>query len=152
MRLKTVGGLALFLVIVMGGGTAIGILTAPGEWYAALDKPPFNPPNWVFAPVWTVLYLFIAIAGWRTWPGRRESPAMKMWCAQLALNFLWSPVFFVAHRMDIALGIILLLLATIIGFAVVTWRHDRVASILFWPYAAWVGFASALNGALVVLN
>ena len=148
----SLASLALFLAVVLGGGITIGIVTAPGGWYAALSKPAFNPPNWIFGPVWTVLYVFIAVAGWRIWLRARRSGAMKAWAVQLALNFLWSPVFFAAHRMDIALGIILLMLVAIIVFIVTSWRHDRVASLLFWPYAAWVGFASVLNAALLFMN
>ncbi len=65
--MKCGGSLILFLVLVLGGGLAIGFLTAPGEWYAGLGKPGFNPPNWLFAPVWMVLYVLIAVAGWRVW-------------------------------------------------------------------------------------
>src|SRR4051794_28977474 len=83
-------------------------ITAPGEWYAALAKPSFNPPNWLFAPVWTVLYVLIAVAGWRTFERDQRGGPMKLWWAQLALNFLWSPVFFGAHRIGLALLIILL--------------------------------------------
>ena len=144
--------LLLFLILVVGGGITIGIVTAPGDWYAALSKPAFNPPNWIFAPVWTVLYIFIALAGWRIWLYARKSLAMTAWGVQLALNFIWSPVFFSAHRMDIALIIIVLLLLAIIAFIVTSWREDKLASILFWPYAAWVGFASLLNAALLYLN
>ena len=105
-----------FLVLVIGGGLAIGYLTAPGEWYAGLDKPSFNPPGWVFAPVWTVLYVLIAVAGWRTFERDRRGWPMRLWWAQLALNFLWSPVFFAAHRIGLALAIILLMLAAILAF------------------------------------
>jgi tryptophan-rich sensory protein len=141
-----------FLVLVIGGGLAIGYLTAPGEWYAGLDKPSFNPPGWVFAPVWTVLYVLIAVAGWRTFGRDRRGWPMRLWWAQLALNFLWSPVFFAAHRIGLALAIILLMLAAILAFIVMAWRQDRVAAWLFAPYAAWVGFASVLNGAIFALN
>ena len=141
-----------FLVLVVGGGLAIGFLTAPGEWYAQLTKPAFNPPSWIFAPVWTVLYILIAITGWRTsahdFGGRR----MRLWWTQLTLNFLWSPVFFAAHQIGLALLVILLLLSAILAFIIISWREDRLAAWLFAPYAAWVLFASVLNGAIWLLN
>jgi tryptophan-rich sensory protein len=133
--MKRFGPLTLFLLLVVGGGLAIGFLTAPGEWYAGLAKPPFNPPNWVFAPVWTALYVLIAVAGWRTFERDRSSWPMKLWWAQLVLNFLWSPVFFAAHRIGLALLVILLLLAAILAFLVMSWRQSRVAAWLFAPYA-----------------
>lgn len=144
--------LAAFLALVLGGGLVIGFLTAPGEWYAQLAKPDFNPPGWVFGPAWTALYILIAIAGWRVWQSDRAGWPMKLWWAQLALNFLWTPVFFSAHQIGLALGVILVLLATILSFIAMTWRQDRAASWLFVPYAAWVAFASILNGSIVALN
>ena len=144
--------LILFLILAIGGGLAIGFLTAPGEWYAGLAKPAFNPPNWLFAPVWTVLYVLIAVAGWRVWQRDHGSFAMKLWWAQLGLNFLWSPTFFAAHQIGLALIVILLLLAAILAFIVTAWRLDRPAAWLFVPYAVWVAFASALNGAIWLLN
>jgi tryptophan-rich sensory protein len=150
--MKRLCSLTLFLLLVVGGGLAIGFLTAPGEWYAGLAKPSFNPPNWLFAPVWTVLYVLIAIVGWRTFERDRRGGPVKLWWAQLALNFLWSPVFFGAHRIGLALLIILLLLAAILAFIVVVRRQDSVAASLFTPYAAWVAFASVLNGSILVLN
>lgn len=144
--------LILLLVLVVGGGLAIGFLTAPGEWYAGLAKPAFNPPNWVFAPVWTVLYMLIAVAGWCCFERDRGGWPMKLWWGQLALNFLWSPVFFAAHRIGLALIVVLLLLAAILAFIAVAWRQDRTAAWLFVPYAAWVLFASVLNGAIWLLN
>jgi len=149
-------GLILFLALVLGGGSVIGIVTAPGAWYAALEKPSFNPPNWIFGPVWSALYVMIAIAGWRlrnrARPQAGASAAMKLWWTQLALNFLWSPVFFAAHRIDLAFGVILLLLAAILAFIAAAWNRDRIAALLFLPYAAWVGFATLLNAALWRLN
>ena len=144
--------LAFFLLLVVGGGAAIGMATGPDDWYAGLAKPAFNPPSWLFAPVWTCLYVLIAIAGWRIWRGDRTRLVMGLWWAQLALNFAWSPVFFAAHAIGPALVVILLLLAMIIAFVIAARSRDRVASWLFVPYAAWVAFASLLNGALFVMN
>jgi tryptophan-rich sensory protein len=144
--------LILFLALVVGGGLVLGGLTVPGTWYASLAKPSFNPPAWLFAPVWTVLYIFIAIAGWRVWQRDRTSWPMKLWWAQMALNFLWTPVFFGAHQIGLAFVVILLMLAAILGFIATTWRLDRVATWLFVPYAAWVAFASVLNGSIWASN
>lgn len=152
MQTRNLLSLVLFLALMLLGGTAIGFVTMPGEWYAALEKPSFNPPNWIFAPVWTTLYVLIAIAGWRIWRSARDSLAMKLWWLQVALNFAWSPVFFSAHQIFAALVIILSLLVTILAFIVTAWRRDRLAAILFVPYAAWVAFASLLNANIFVLN
>ncbi len=144
--------LAAFILLVVVGGGAIGTLTAPGVWYAGLEKPPFNPPNWLFAPVWFVLYVMIGIAGWRVWRAHHDTPAMVVWWVQLALNFLWSPAFFAAQNIDLALAVIAALLLTIVTFIALTWRRDRTAALLFLPYAAWVSFATLLNGAIWWLN
>jgi translocator protein len=87
-------GLAIFVVLVVGPGFTIGYLNVPGGWYAGLNKPWFNPSNWIFAPVWAVIYVLIAIAGWRTWDLDRHGLAMRLWFVQMALNFLWPPTFF----------------------------------------------------------
>jgi benzodiazapine receptor len=144
--------LVFFVVLVLGGGTLIGLMTLPGDWYAELIKPSFNPPNWVFAPVWTLLYLVIAIAGWRTWQRGSLTAPMTAWFIQLGLNFIWSPVFFGAHHIGLALAVIIALLAAILSFIVTAWPRDHVASWLFVPYAAWVAFATLLNAALWRLN
>ncbi len=106
----------------------------------------------MLAPVWSVLYVLIAVAGSRTFESDRAGWPMKLWWAQLALNFLWSPVFFASHRIGLALVVILLLLAAILAFIVASWMQDRLAPWLFAPYATWVGFASLLNGAIFALN
>lgn len=141
-----------FILLVVGGGLLIGLFTAPGPWYAGLAKPWFNPPNWIFGPVWTVLYVLIAIAGWRVWQSDRSGPAMKLWWLQLVLNFAWSPVFFALHGVGFALVIIVALLATILAFIAVARTTDRLSAWLFVPYGCWVGFASLLNGAIWHLN
>lgn len=141
----------IFLVISLGGGLLIGSLSSPDEWYRALAKPAFNPPSWVFAPVWSILYVLIGIAGARAWTEGHRVP-IRFWFAQMVLNFLWTPTFFVAHRPDFALVVILALLLAIIGFIVTIWEHDRLSVVLFLPYLAWVGFATILNGSILALN
>jgi len=148
--------LLAFLLLVVGGGLLIGASTGPDAWFAALRKPSFNPPSWLFAPVWTALYVLIAIAGWRIGSdrsgARADALALGLWWLQLGLNFLWSPVFFGAHRIDIALALIALLLVSLLGFIAIAWPRDRVAALLFAPYALWVAFATALNAAFYWMN
>ena len=145
-------GLAVFVALVVGTGFTIGYLNVPGGWYAGLNKPWFNPANWIFAPVWAVIYVLIAVAGWRTWEIDRRGAAMRLWLAQMALNFLWPPTFFSAHWPSVALAVILSLFAAILAFIARQWESDRISSVLFVPYAAWIGFASLLNLAIVSLN
>lgn len=144
--------LAVFILVVVGVGGLLGFLSAPGEWYAGLEKPPFNPPSWVFSPVWLTLYVLIAIAGWRTFERDRTGRAMWLWYAQMLLNWLWSPVFFAAQLLWPAAVVIVAMLAVIVGFIVVSWRQDRLAALLFVPYAAWVAFATLLNVSIAILN
>jgi benzodiazapine receptor len=141
-----------FVALMLGGSIAIGYLTRPGEWYAQLAKPDFTPPGWLFGPVWTLLYIMIGIAGWRAWRTDRRGWPLRLWWVQLGLNFLWSPVFFTAHQIGLALIVILLLLVAILGFIASSWRRDRVAAFLFAPYAVWVAFASMLNGSILASN
>lgn len=147
--------LVLFLILVVGGGLLIGSQTTPGDWYAKLEKPWFNPPNWIFGPVWTVLYVLIAVTGWRVWTRRREMgsgvPA-AIWSLQLVTNFFWSPVFFSAHQIGIALAIICFLLVCIVAFIAATLRRDALSAALFVPYLLWVSFATLLNAAILMLN
>ncbi len=141
-----------FLLLVLGGGLLIGYFNTPGIWHEQLIKPGFNPPSWAFGPVWTILYVMIAVAGWRLWQQNPKSPESISWWNQLGLNFLWSPVFFTAHQIDLALIIIFLLLVTIVFIIIRTWRTDRLVAWLMVPYAAWVSFASALNASIWMLN
>ena len=143
---------AAYIALCVGGGLLIGLSNPPGPWYASLVKPSFNPPNWLFGPVWTTLYAMLAVVGWRTWQRSRGEVGMKLWWSQLALNFAWSPVFFRAHWMATALVIILTMLIATLAFIAVTWRRDPIAAGLLVPYSVWLGFASVLNAALLSLN
>lgn len=149
---RSLGLLSVLLAIVLGVGILIGIRFTPGDWYAGLTKPPFNPPNWIFAPVWTTLYVIIAVAGWRTLLRDRGGPATRLWIAQLLLNWMWTPVFFGAHLLWPALAIVVTLAAVILAFIVTTWTRDRLSALLMAPYLAWVSFASLLNLSLAWLN
>lgn len=144
--------LVVFLVIVVGAGSIIGINTAPGDWFAGLNKPPFNPPGWLFAPVWFALYICIAIAGWRIWLRAPKSTAMKFWGAQMLLNWLWSPTFFTLHLPWVAFIVILGVLGSIVGFIISARKVDDFSSGLMVPYLAWVSFATLLNLSIAILN
>jgi tryptophan-rich sensory protein len=145
--------LVFVLLSLLVGGSAT-FFTEPSipTWYAALAKPDFNPPNWVFAPVWTTLYVLMGVAASRVWKQTGFGVEIGFWTAQLVLNFFWSAIFFSLHRIGAALiemGVLwLLILTTLVMF----WRRDRVAGLLFMPYLAWVSFAFALNLAIWRLN
>jgi len=142
----------LFVGVVVGVGAVIGVSTGPDAWYAALAKPPFNPPNWLFAPVWFTLYVLIGIAGARTFLRDASSPAAFVWVGQMLLNWAWSPTWFTLHLLWPAFAIISAILVLIVAFIVLAWKHDRVSAWLFVPYAAWVAFASTLNLSIAILN
>ena len=137
---------------MVGIGWLIGANNLTGEWYAGLAKPGFVPPNWVFPITWTILYVLIAIAGWRTFRREPRGKAMLAWAAQMALNFVWSPVMFTMHQIGAALVILICLLVAIVTYISLELSRDRLAAALFVPYAAWVAFAGVLNAAILRLN
>jgi tryptophan-rich sensory protein len=156
-RTRNLLGLAAFVVVCLAISALGGWATAKSvaTWYATLNKPAFNPPNWVFAPVWTTLYPMIAVAGWRVWRARGFAGArseMSVYALQLALNLAWSLVFFGARAVGAALVEIVALLAAIVVNVRLFRRIDRVAGVLLLPYAAWVSFATVLNAALWQMN
>ncbi len=144
--------LLVFVVGVVGMGWLIGATNPPGDWYAGLAKPGFVPPNWAFPVAWTILYVMIAIAGWRTFRRDSSGKAMLAWAMQLALNFAWSPVMFTMHQIGAALAILICLFVAIVTYIGLELSRDRLAAALFVPYAAWVGFAGVLNAAIWRLN
>jgi len=124
-------------------------------WYASLAKPSFTPPNAVFGPVWSMLYPMMAVAVWRI-GGATEAAArtrtIGLFVVQLMLNALWSPVFFGLEAPKLGLAVIILLLLALALTLAAFWRIDRLAGLLLVPYLAWVGYATALNAAIVALN
>lgn len=141
----------VFLALTVAAA-AFGALYMPGEWYVALKKPAWTPPNWIFGPVWSALYLMIATAGWLVWRSGHRGRALMFWGANIGFNALWSFLFFGQKAIGLALADIALVWLTIIGFIVTAWPWSRWASLLFVPYLAWVSFASALNFAIWRLN
>jgi len=142
----------LFIGFVVGAGLLAGLTNMPGDWYQSLEKPFFNPPSWLFGPVWTTLYVLIGVAGARIWQRAPKSAAMQLWFAQMAFNLMWSPSFFGLQNPELALAVIVGMLVTIIAFMVKARPIDRISTLLFVPYLAWVTFAGILNLSIAWLN
>jgi len=153
---KQVLGLAGWLALVFVAATvgAAASINA-GVFYAQLVRPEWAPPSWVFGPAWTVLYVLMGIAAWLVWrvEGYRAARgALALFLVQLALNALWSWLFFGWHRGALAFVDILLLWVLIVATLIAFWRVRRLAGVLLLPYLLWVSFASALNYAVWQLN
>ncbi|OGE31019.1 TspO protein [Candidatus Daviesbacteria bacterium RIFCSPHIGHO2_01_FULL_44_29] len=136
-------------------GTSFTISAIP-TWYATLSKPFFAPPNWIFGPVWTLLYLMMGVAFyliWKQgWKKKKVKTAGNYFLAQLVLNFIWSPIFFGLRSPLIALLVIVAMWALIVLTMKKFYPLSRLASYLLIPYMLWVSFAILLNAAIVVLN
>lgn len=149
-------GLALvgFVVLCLAVGSLGGWVTAQpvAEWYPTLAKPSWTPPPWLFAPVWTVLYMMMGVAAWLVWKAGNAKGALLLFGAQLLLNLAWSFLFFGARSPGLALidivAMWIAIAATIFAFAF----RSRLAAFLMVPYLAWVSFAAALNAAIFMLN
>lgn len=145
---------ALAACFTVAGLGSVATMLGMDGWYASLDKPSWNPPNQVFAPVWTVLYAAQGIAAWRVWRagGPFAARPLVWFGVQLVLNLGWSVVFFALRAPEAALVEIVVLLTAIVGTTIGFFRIDRLAGWLMVPYLAWVGFATALNAAIAVAN
>lgn len=126
--------------------------TSAGDWYQALIKPPLNPPDWIFAPVWITLYILMAVAAWRVWKHGGTGGALRIYALQLVLNLGWTCLFFGLRQPALALIEILILLAAILWTIAAFRTHDRIAAWLLAPYVLWVAFATYLNAGIVALN
>jgi translocator protein len=150
-------GLVVSIAICFGAAGIGSMLTAPSinGWYATLIKPEWTPPNWVFGPVWSLLYLAMAIAAWLVWRGTgfpHAASALNLFAAQLVLNVCWSAIFFSAHRTGLAFAEILLLWLMILATMIAFRRFSRAAAWLMASYLVWVAFAAALNFSIWRLN
>ena len=149
--------LVAFIILCLAVSSVGGAITATSvdTWYQTLEKPSFNPPDWVFAPVWTALYILMGLAAWRIWRFRSIAntvKALSIFGVQLGLNLSWSILFFGLQRIDLALIEIFILLAIIVLNAILFWRIDRLAGLIFVPYVLWVTFATILNASIWLLN
>jgi tryptophan-rich sensory protein len=157
---KDKGSLAVLVGIVaavIAAAVLGGLFTAEAvdSWYGQLDRPTWSPPDWVFSPVWTVLYALIALSAWLVYlrgPSRLVRWAMTVWTAQLVVNAVWSPVFFGARALGAGAIIVGALEVLVLLNIVVFWRVRALAGALLIPYAAWVAFAFALNLAIWRMN
>lgn len=146
------------LLIVLAIGFVASMVTRPeiAGWYSTLKKPPFNPPPWLFAPVWTAIYIMIATSAYLVWKHRSRKPAYiiarSVYFIQLILNFSWSIIFFGTHQIAMAMIVIILLWISIM--ININWfnKFNRVAAWLLVPYLLWVSFASVLNVSIYFLN
>jgi len=146
--------LALLIVLCFAVAGLGGLATTPNipTWYAGLEKPSWTPPGWLFGPVWSVLYLSMAVAAWLVWRKGNAVVPMVFFGVQLAFNAAWSWLFFGLRNPGLGFVDIVLLWAAIVCTAIVFWRRSVVAGLLFVPYLAWVSFAAVLNLAIWRLN
>lgn len=148
--------ICLAIPLAIGAIGSFFTMESVKTWYLTLNKPSFNPPNAVFGPVWSTLYVLMGIASYLVWKRRKTTTnyglAMTIYAIQLILNLLWSFLFFNQHQIGAALAEILVLLLMIIVNAVLFYRINRIAGLLFIPYILWVSFASYLTYSIYILN
>jgi tryptophan-rich sensory protein len=143
--------LGAFIALVFVAASS-GALFQPGAWYAALNKPSWTPPNWLFPVAWSVLYLLIAIAGWKVWQVEGIKTALIVWGISLLINMSWSYIMFERKEIGLALVDLILLWISIVAFMVLAWPVSQTATYLFVPYLMWVSIAGALNFSVWRLN
>jgi translocator protein len=147
--------ICIAIPLVIGGLSGFATTGAIDTWYAQLNKPSFNPPNYLFGPVWTILYILMGISlflVWKSPSGNERNMALTIFVIQMVLNFAWTFLFFYFHRPGLALIEIIILWIAILLMIIAFYRIDKIASLLQIPYILWVSFASVLNGAIWFLN
>lgn len=148
--------ISIFICLTIGGVSGYFTAVEIPTWYATLNKPSFNPPNWIFAPVWTTLYILMAISFWLIWKNNIDASiknrAMLFFVIQLILNFFWSIIFFHFHLLGVAFIEIILMWLFILFSIISFYPISKIAGYLLIPYLCWVSFASVLNFAIWKLN
>lgn len=147
-------GLIGWLVLCFAA-TGTSLFMSTDGWFESLKKPTWNPPSWLFGPVWTLLYAMMAVAAWLVWRDggwRANRWALGVFCLQLLFNIMWTPLFFAAQRPDLAFFDIVLLWGTLAVTVVLFWRTHWLAGAMLCPYLAWVSFAAVLNLSIWRMN
>ncbi len=158
LKMTSLGKALVSILICEVVGISSGLLSAAGlnGWFDTLQKPSWNPPSWLFGPVWTTLYFMMGLALWQVWKSEKPEPqkrrAMLVFALQLFLNFWWSLIFFEFHQPGLAFLDIMLMLATIIWTIFLFAPMSRAAAWLLVPYVSWVSFAAILNYTIYLLN
>jgi len=142
---------AIFLV-ACGAAGATGSMFPPGHWYDQLKKPFWTPPNWLFPVAWTILYLCMSAAAARVAMLPGSGIALALWALQIALNTLWTPVFFGLQRIREGMGVLVMLWLSVAACTVALSQLDWISGLLFVPYLIWVSVAAALNYSVLRLN
>lgn len=142
----------LIFLLACGAAASTGIMFQPGQWYEELKKPSFTPPKWLFPVAWTIIYLLLAWAGYRLSLIPGSQMVLALWAAQIALNTLWTPVFFGAHRIFAAMVIITLLWLVVATMVVLALRLDLITGLILFPYLIWLCVAGALNFSILRNN
>jgi len=142
----------LIFLLACGAAATTGIIFKPGQWYDDLSKPAFTPPNWLFPVAWTLIYLLLAWIGQRLALIPGSQVLLALWAAQIALNTLWTPVFFGAHRILAGMIIITLLWLVVAVMVLLAMRLDVISALLLLPYLAWLSVAAALNYTILRKN
>ncbi|PBP73648.1 sensory protein TspO [Pseudomonas syringae] len=141
----------IFLLACCAAG-ATGIIFKPGAWYESLEKPSFTPPDWAFPVAWTTIYLLLAWAGYRLTLTPGSEIVLALWAAQIALNTLWTPVFFGANRLVAAMVILVLLWIVVAAMIVMALQLDIITGLILFPYLVWLSVAAALNFSILRHN
>lgn len=142
----------LIFLLACGAAASTGIMFQPGQWYEELKKPNFTPPKWLFPVAWTIIYLLLAWAGYRLSLIPGSQMVLALWAAQIALNTLWTPVFFGAHRIFAGMVIITLLWLVVATMVVLALRLDLITGLILFPYLIWLCVAAALNFSILRNN
>ncbi|MHC8314662.1 tryptophan-rich sensory protein TspO [Pseudomonas sp. LB3P31] len=142
----------MIFLLACGAAASTGIMFQPGQWYEELKKPSFTPPKWLFPVAWTIIYLLLAWAGYRLSLIPGSQMVLALWAAQIALNTLWTPVFFGAHRIFAGMVIITLLWLVVATMVVLALRLDLITGLILFPYLIWLCVAGALNFSILRNN